>query len=240
MRTFPKVRALCQRVRRPTITLLVGLGLIAPAGAFMWVDGGAGAVDVTQEPQRIAEAQARDAVATAWRQAVLDHERLQRSGQFAASFGIPAGLADDISWAAAKERIDPHLAFRLVRAESGFAAAAVSSVGAVGLTQVKPSTARWLFPGTRREELLEPRFNLRVGFRYLRRLIDTYGDPELALLAYNRGPTRVDSLLSSGADPHNGYAEMVLTGDRTRHAEFVAARRAAVEAAQSEKRRTSS
>jgi Transglycosylase SLT domain len=229
MRMFPKVRALCEKVRRPTISILVGLGLIAPAGALMLFKGETSAkvVTVRLTPVEIGTAQARDAVAMAWRQGVLDRERLSASARYAARFRIPADLADDIYWAATKERIDPHLAYRLVLAESSFRSAAISSKGAVGLTQVKPSTATWLFPGTRHEDLLAPRFNLRVGFRYLRRLLDTYGDANLALLAYNRGPARVDSLLSVGEDPENGYADLVLTGDRTRHEEFVAARKAA-------------
>jgi len=243
---FPKVRALCQSVRRPTITMLVGFGLIAPAGAFVMYGGEAAAtntktvletgVDEVVE----AEEQARDAVVMAWRQSVLDRERVRVSGQYAVRFRIPLDLADDIHWAARKERIDPHLAYRLVRAESSFRARAISPVGALGLTQVMPATATWLFPDASQEDLLEPRFNLRVGFRYLRYLLDTYDDATLALLAYNRGPGRVDSLLSAGEDPANGYPELVLTGDRTKHAEFVAAKRAAAEAAEEQRRRAAS
>jgi len=241
MRTNPKVRALCQRVRRPTTTLLIGIGIIAPASAFVHPGSEPAVVEeqVDVEEARAAEAQAREVVAAAWRQGVVDRERRRISSKYAERFRIPADLADDIYWAATKERIDPQLAFRLVRAESSFEPSAVSSVGAVGLTQVMPATASWLFPGTRREDLLEPRFNLRVGFRYLRHLLDTYGDAHLALLAYNRGPGRVDSLLSAGEDPGNGYPELVLTGDRTKHAAFVASTRAAADS-EPEKRRASS
>lgn len=246
MRMNPKVRALCQRVRRPTIRILVGIGLIAPASAFVVYEEDAAPDVVTVQVDPVAEAQAKEALASAWRQGVIDRERQRISRTFAERFRIPADLADDIYWAAMKERIDPQLAFRLVRVESSFEPTAVSSVGAVGLTQVMPATADWLFPGTQRDELLVPRFNLRVGFRYLRHLLDTYDDPHLALLAYNRGPGKVDSLLDAGEDPGNGYPEMVLTGDRTKHAAFVAATRDA--AAQSEpaateapaRRRTSS
>ncbi|HUF67244.1 MAG TPA: lytic transglycosylase domain-containing protein [Longimicrobiales bacterium] len=226
MRTNPKVRALCQRVRRPTIGILAGFGLIAPASAFVvYDDPDVEIVVVDVDPA--AELLARETVVAAWRQGVIDRERQQVSRKFAERFRIPADLADDIYWAAVKERIDPQLAFRLVRAESSFKPSAVSPVGAVGLTQVMPATANWLFPGTRRDDLMVPRFNLRVGFRYLRHLLDTYDDPHLALLAYNRGPGRVDSLIDAGEDPGNGYPELVLTGDRTRHAAFVASTRAA-------------
>ena len=226
MRTNPKVRALCQRVRRPTIGILAGLGLIAPASAFVVYDDPDAAI-VVIDVDPAAELLARETVVAAWRQGVIDRERQQVSRKFAERFRIPADLADDIYWAAVKERIDPQLAFRLVRAESSFKPSAVSPVGAVGLTQVMPATANWLFPGTRRDDLMVPRFNLRVGFRYLRHLLDTYDDPHLALLAYNRGPGRVDSLIDAGEDPGNGYPELVLTGDRTMHAAFVAATREA-------------
>lgn len=225
MHRFPKVWALCRSVRRPTITIFIGLGLIASAGAFVTYPEPEDK-QVVPAPETEAAAQARDAVATAWRQGILDRERMKLSAKFAARFRIPLDLADDIHWAARKERIDPWLAFRLVGVESSFRPAAVSPVGAVGLTQVMPSTARWLFPDTDHDDLFDARFNLRVGFRYLRRLMDTYGDPNLALLAYNRGPARVDSLLQVGVDPANGYAEAVLTGDRTRHLDFVDARKA--------------
>jgi len=55
--------------------------------------------------------------------------------------------------------------------------------------------------------------NLRVGFRYLRYLIDKYdGNVRLALTAYNRGPGTVDRLLRQGRNPDNGYAGKVLSG----------------------------
>jgi soluble lytic murein transglycosylase-like protein len=230
MRLIPEVRALCQRARRPTISLLVGLGFIAPASAFVVTgqDHPASAVMVPAESEEVA--QARDAVAAAWRERTLYRERSRVAAQYASRFRIPADLALDIHWAATKERIDPHLAFKLVRVESSFRSTAVSPVGAIGLTQVMPATADWLIPGTSVEDLMEPRFNLRVGFRYLRKLLDTYGgDAHLALLAYNRGPGVVDALLDQGFDPDNGYGDFVLTGDATRHQEFIAAKAAAAE-----------
>lgn len=164
------------------------------------------------------ESQARDAVAQAWYQNALQQERVRLSAQFAETFRIPFDLANEIHFAALEERIDPQIAFGLVRAESSFRPRAVSPVGALGLTQLMPSTARWLRPGTSRTELLEPGTNLRVGFRYLRQLLDTYdGDERLALTAYNRGPGTVNKLLRTGRDPENGYADLVLTGHSAKH-----------------------
>lgn len=124
---------------------------------------------------------------------------------------IPADLAADIYDIARQEGIDPAIAFSLVRVESGFARNAISSKGAVGLTQLMPSTARFLQPGLSYQELFDRQTNLRIGFRYLRQLVDQYdGDLRLALLAYNRGPTRVDSIRRAGGDPANGYDRAVL------------------------------
>ena len=76
--------------------------------------------------------------------------------------------------AATRERIDPQLAFRLVSVESSFRSYAVSPVGAVGLTQVMPETANWLFPGTRKEDLLVDKNDLQKTF-VLRRILNPMG-----------------------------------------------------------------
>lgn len=137
---------------------------------------------------------------------------------FAQKFRIPVPLARSIYAAAKDEDIRPEVAFGLVRAESSFRPRVVSSAGAVGLTQVLPSTGRWIVPGTTRRDLMDPETNLRVGFRYLRYLYEKYdGDERLALTAYNRGPGTVDRHLKQGRNPDNGYHEFVLTGSSRRH-----------------------
>lgn len=141
----------------------------------------------------------------------LEIARLKRIHANSSRFGIPADLAERIEDIALAEGIEPRVAFGLVRAESEFNRRAVSPVGAVGLTQLMPSTARYFKRGVSREALFDRDTNLRIGFRYLRTLIEKYnGNLELALLAYNRGPDRVDNLLRAGVDPNNGYVEMVL------------------------------
>lgn len=126
-------------------------------------------------------------------------------------FRVSDGMAKLIHEAALENDIDPEVAFGLVKTESGFKNSATSHVGAIGLTQLMPRTARWLEPGTTARDLRNPEVNLRIGFRYLRKLIDRYdGDTRLALLAYNRGPGTVDKVLKRGGNPDNGYADMVL------------------------------
>ncbi|HEX7091240.1 MAG TPA: lytic transglycosylase domain-containing protein [Longimicrobiales bacterium] len=128
-------------------------------------------------------------------------------------YDISRDLAEDIYDAAVEADIDPALAYGLVKTESNFDHRAVSNVGARGLTQLMPRTARWLMPGISNEDLFDRQINLRLGFHYLRDLIDQYdGNIRLALLAYNRGPGTVDRVLARGGDPNNGYADMVLSG----------------------------
>lgn len=134
---------------------------------------------------------------------------------FASEYGIPYELARAIDEAAAEEGLDPALAFRLVRVESEFRQRAVSSVGAIGYTQLMPATAAWLQPGITPEEIFDRDTNLRLGFRYLRWLLEVYdGEIDEALHAYNRGPGTVDRIRAEGKDPANGFADRVLGRNR--------------------------
>jgi soluble lytic murein transglycosylase-like protein len=146
-------------------------------------------------------------------------EKLRRTVNYSARYAIPADMAARIEEIARSEEIDPDLAFGLVRAESEFNHRARSSVGAVGLTQLMPSTAKYFrVNGTTRHNLYDRDTNLRIGFRYLRTLIVKYdGNVDLALLAYNRGPERVDQILRNGGNPNNGYVEMVRRKKPGRH-----------------------
>ena len=130
--------------------------------------------------------------------------------QYSTSFRIPADLAHAIREAAERENLDLDVAFRLVATESSFRRRAISPVGAIGYTQVMPTTAAWLEPGITEADLFDRDTNLRLGFRYLRMLIDQYDDERVALLAYNRGPGAVSRIMASGGDPANGYARQIL------------------------------
>jgi soluble lytic murein transglycosylase-like protein len=140
-------------------------------------------------------------------------EQWNRIFAFSTQFNVRAQLAKSIHDIAIAEGIEPELAFRLVRVESGFKERATSPVGAVGLAQVMPNTARYFEKGITRERLYDRETNLRIGFRYLRGLIREYdGDVRLALLAYNRGPVAVERSREAGLDPSNGYDTKILTG----------------------------
>lgn len=150
----------------------------------------------------------------------LAQVQLQRANaimEFSARYDLAADLAAAIHDIALAEGLDPALAFALVKVESNFNAAVVSRAGAIGYTQILPSTARLYEPGLTIAQLHGRDTNLRLGFRYLHDLLGRFdGTPDtqlrLALLAYNRGPARVQELLDAGRNPHNGYATTVLRG----------------------------
>jgi soluble lytic murein transglycosylase-like protein len=142
-------------------------------------------------------------------------ERANAIMHYSTRYKITADLAAQVYDEALAERIEPELGFRVVNVESEFNPRATSPVGAVGLTQLMPSTARDFDRTITREGLYEPRTNLKIGFRYLRALIDEYkGDLTLALLVYNRGPVAVESMRALGLDPANGYETAVMKGYR--------------------------
>ena len=138
-------------------------------------------------------------------------DRANKIIDFSARYGITAGLATTIFDAALAERLDPELAFRMVKLESDFNPRAVSKVGAVGLVQLMPSTAVLFDKTVTREDLFNPEINARIGFRYMRRLIGLYkGDVRLALLAYNLGESRVDEARKAGRNPLDGYNRILI------------------------------
>ncbi len=150
-------------------------------------------------------------VAQEWRRAAERRMRELTIAGAVAHYDISQSLARKIFDAAVQEGIEPDLGYGLVNTESTFRHDAVSSVGARGLTQLMPRTARWILGTRNTPDLFDADLNLRAGFRYLRHLIDRYhGNIRLALTAYNRGPGTVNRILERGGDPDNGYAARVL------------------------------
>ncbi len=93
--------------------------------------------------------------------------------------------------------LDADLLRALVAAESGGDPHAVSRVGAVGLCQLMPATAReeatrLRLPDYEDARLTEPAVNLKLGASYLARQLRSFkGDLPFALAAYNAGGTNV-------------------------------------------------
>jgi len=203
--------------RRPLVQVLV---VTAAVAQVVTVRATVGAEDeVVSAPQaraatvKLAPAAAvpDSAMQVAWLERALARESDRIAAEYRTQgFPVTTQLAAQIGKAAAEFEIDPAVAFGLVRAESSFRNQATSPVGAVGLTQLMPRTATWMEPGVTRAQLRDPETNLRIGFKYLRYLLDKYeGDEKLALLAYNRGPGTVDRALKRGRNPDNGYADFV-------------------------------
>jgi soluble lytic murein transglycosylase-like protein len=100
----------------------------------------------------------------------------------------PRDLTPAIVDAARAHGVDPRLVAAVARRESAFNPMALSPVGAAGIMQLMPSTAKYL--GV--EDVYDARANIFGGTRYLRELLDAFGgDLDLTLAAYNAGPGAV-------------------------------------------------
>jgi soluble lytic murein transglycosylase-like protein len=95
------------------------------------------------------------------------------------------------------QALDPALIKAVIAVESSFEPDAVSVKGALGLMQIIPATGARYGLAERRnrtiaQQLLDPPTNVRIGARYLRDLLDLFGDDlALALAAYNAGEESV-------------------------------------------------
>lgn|GEM_PF-1774187 len=99
------------------------------------------------------------------------------------------GLESLVDRVAARHGLDPALLRAVVKAESDFDPTVVSGAGAMGLMQLMPDTAREI--GVR--DPFDPLQNLEGGALYLKKMLTRFnGDLNLALAAYNAGPSAVD------------------------------------------------
>ncbi len=104
-------------------------------------------------------------------------------------YQIAKPLDEIIDNAAGINKVEPALIRAVIKAESSFDQQAVSRVGAEGLMQLMPETARDL--GV--QDSFDPEQNVAGGTRYLKQLLDKYdGNLDTALAAYNWGPGNVD------------------------------------------------
>jgi len=107
----------------------------------------------------------------------------------------PLGWRAELNAAAARSALDPYFVAAVVREESSFDPQARSRVGARGLMQLMPDTARQLAKGhglpAGDDLLADPGANLALGSAYLAGLMKEFGEPRLAVAAYNAGPARV-------------------------------------------------
>lgn len=105
----------------------------------------------------------------------------------------PRVFMDELSRALKNDSLDPLVILSLIRQESVFNPQARSPVGARGLMQLMPTTARRLRRGVSDRHLVNPRTNIELGTKYFKGLLKRYDNNLVYVLsAYNAGETRVE------------------------------------------------
>jgi soluble lytic murein transglycosylase-like protein len=120
-----------------------------------------------------------------------------------------------------KHSFDPMLVLALIRVESGFQYAAVSPSGARGIMQLLPDVAKAVLEEIspardaqsrqfKPEYLDDPILNIKLGVYYLHGLKKTFHNLNLALIAYNSGPTEIRNRLENKIALSDEYISAVL------------------------------
>jgi soluble lytic murein transglycosylase len=105
----------------------------------------------------------------------------------------PRKYRDEIYKFSQEQNVDPLLVMALIRQESAFNVRATSRVGARGLMQIMPKTARTLDRKMKKSDLYVPEKNIELGTRYFSNLLKRYDNNVVhALAAYNAGFGNVD------------------------------------------------
>jgi soluble lytic murein transglycosylase-like protein len=157
-----------------------------------WIAGAPHAVAAAEAQAAMAALPLDEAALTDAEAAFVPEHAVAHTHMSAAA--VPAAYRAKVAELAARFDLSPALIEALVWQESRWRPGAVSPVGARGLAQLMPGTARELGVDAN-----DPFANLEGGARYLRAQMDRFGgDVEKALAAYNAGPGRV---IKSGGIP---------------------------------------
>jgi soluble lytic murein transglycosylase len=111
--------------------------------------------------------------------------------------------------------IDPALALAIARRESEFNPRVASPVGAQGLMQLMPATAREVagnlgLPYSKSRLTSDPNYNAILGITYLEELQDRLGNtPAMIAAGYNAGPARPQNWAEEYGDPRTGGLDVV-------------------------------
>ena len=129
-----------------------------------------------------------------WDRCINTSERTR--GAFDADQRFPMPFRESVVRRSREINLDPAYVYGLIRQESRFVMDARSNVGASGLMQVMPATARWTakrigMNSFTIEQLNERETNIAIGTGYLKLVLDDFeGSMPLAAAAYNAGPGR--------------------------------------------------
>ncbi len=131
------------------------------------------------------------------------------------SLRFPVVYGQRILQEAERHQLDPAWILAITRQESAFISHAKSGAGAIGLMQLKPSTAQMVaerkrIPYARGSDLLEPHTNIQLGSGYLKMMLEQYrNNPVLATAAYNAGPGRIRKWLPDYDLPADLWIETI-------------------------------
>ena len=129
-----------------------------------------------------------------WDRCINTSERTRTMIDFEQRFPMP--FKDAVLARARQIELDPAYVYGLIRQESRFIMDARSGVGASGLMQVMPATARWTakkigLTDFQANQITDRDTNIAIGTGYLKLVLDDFaGSMPLAAAAYNAGPSR--------------------------------------------------
>jgi soluble lytic murein transglycosylase len=149
-----------------------------------------------------------------YRQAIQTMQDSDYWDELSVRFPIP--FHEHVKAAVRQTSIDPHFVFAIAKQESAFNSDAKSPVGAMGLMQLMPTTAKSTAKKAgllyRPQDLLLAEKNIALGSRYLEELLAAFsGNRILAAAAYNAGPSRVKQWLNKDENklPYDVWIETI-------------------------------
>jgi len=149
-----------------------------------------------------------------YRQAIQTMQDSDYWDELSVRFPIP--FQEHVKAAVRQTAIDSHFIFAIAKQESAFNSDAKSPVGATGLMQLMPTTAKSTAKKAgllyRQQDLVQADKNIALGSRYLSELLGVFsGNRILATAAYNAGPSRVRQWLTKGDNklPYDVWIETI-------------------------------
>lgn len=143
------------------------------------------------------------------------HTSSRNRSQIDMSLRYPTPFRDAVLGRTREIGLEPAYVYGLIRQESRFVTDARSGVGASGLMQVMPATARWTarrigLTDFRPAQINERDTNIQIGTAYLKFALDDFeGSMPLAAAAYNAGPGRARAWREGPTLPGDQWAETI-------------------------------